>query len=245
MAEECRPLLRHVQGVKAFRLGNFPGYRFISGGRDCLLVQSGIGMKRADDAALALLAAESPSLLISFGIAGALKNDLQIGDVVMIRSVMLLDAGTRGLPVPLAAFSTEAQQAITDAMRLRHVQLAWGSAYTTRGSQIVKMDLPEMENPVLEMETAAIAHAAAQHGIPLLALRAISDNPAQPLPINPDAVMDENYRLQIGKMIRILILHPKILLRAGRMQRNSALAAGNAALAVLAALSMANISSKQ
>ncbi len=240
MAEECRSLLRLVQGIEACRLDNFSGYRFKLGARDCLLVQSGIGMKRAEDAARALLVAAGPQLLISFGIAGAVENDLQIGDVVAIRSVLQLDPRIPGLPVRLAAFSNETQAAIIETLKPRRARLVWGSAFTTRGSQVVKVNLAEVENPVLEMETAAIAQVAAQHGVPLLALRAISDNPAEPLPINPDAVMDANYRLQIAKMIRILILHPKILLRVGRMQRNSALAAENAALAVKAALSTGN-----
>ncbi len=241
MVEECRPLLRRVQGVEAFRLGNFPGYRFKFGNWDCLLVQSGIGMKRTEDAARALLAVAKSRLLVSFGIAGAVDNELQIGDVVAIRSVLLLNAGIPGLPVGLATFSNEAQEAITEALRPHRARLIWGSALTTRGSQVIKAELPEIENPVLEMETAAIAKAAAQSGVPLLALRAISDNPAEPLPVNPNDVMDEDYRLQIGKMVRILILHPKILLRAGRMQRNSALAAENAALAVMAALSVVSV----
>ncbi len=237
MAEECRPLLRNVQGVEARRLGNFAGYRFKLGNRDCLLVQSGMGIKHAAEAAHTLLAQVNPQVLVSFGIAGAVKENLQIGDVVAVRSVLLLEGGNPGPPARLAAFSLEAQEAITRALQPSHARLVWGSALTTRGSQVIKSDLPEMENPVLEMETAAIAQAAAQHGIPLLALRAISDNPAAPVPINPEAVMDENYRLQVGKMIRILILHPKILLRSGRILRNSALAAENAALAVRAALS--------
>ncbi len=236
MAEECRPLLQLVQNVEAYRQGIFPGYRFKLGGRDCLLVQSGIGMKRAADAARTLMAETNPRMLVSFGIAGAVENDLQIGDVVAVRSVLLLEGGKQGQPARLAAFSEEVQEAITRALQPRRVRLVWGTALTTRGSQAIQLDLPEMENPVLEMETAAIAQVTAQHSVPLLALRAISDNPAQPLPINPDAVMDENYRLQIGKMIRILILHPKILLRVSQMQRNSALAAENAALAVRAAL---------
>ncbi len=241
MAEECRPLLRNVQGVEACRLGKFPGYCFTLGGRDCLLVQSGMGMKHAANAAHTLLAEVNPQMLVSFGIAGAVENNLQIGDVVAIGSVFLLEGGNPGQPARLATFSQEAQEAITRALQPSGARLVWGSALTTRDSQVIKMDLPEMENPVLEMETAAIAQAAAQQDVPLLALRAISDNPAAPLPINPDAVMDENYRLRIGKMIRILILHPKILLRVGRMQRNSALAAENAALAVRAALSTANV----
>lgn len=238
MAEECRPLLRRVQGVQTSRMGGFLSYRFQLSGRDCLLVQSGIGMKRAGDAARALLAEANTEMLVSFGIAGAVEDGLLIGDVVAVHSVTLLDQGVPGPMVRLAAFSSEAQEVINEALRPRYARLVVGSALTTRGSQVVRQGLPELENPVLEMETAAIAQAATQHGIPLLALRAISDNPAEPLPVNPDQVMDENYKLQVGKMVRLILQHPRIVFTAGRMQRNSAIAAENAAIAVIAALSV-------
>jgi len=50
-------------------LGSFTGYRFRLDGRDCLLVQSGMGLKRAGEVAHALLAAASPQVLVSFGVA--------------------------------------------------------------------------------------------------------------------------------------------------------------------------------
>jgi adenosylhomocysteine nucleosidase len=236
MTEECHSLLRRVQGWEKCYLGLLRGYRFRLGDRDCLLIQSGIGLKRAGDAARALIEKASPQLLISFGVAGAVEDGLNIGDVVSVRSAALLEQGIPGLPVSLATLSDPAHRAIGDVLQRRGARLVFGTALTTRGSQIVRKEPSEMENPVLEMETFAIARAAAEYGVPLMALRGVSDNPKEPLPIDPDVVMDENSRLRLGKLIGVLLRHPKITLQFSRLRRNTAVAAENAAIAVIAAL---------
>ena len=237
MPEERRPLLRRLHGWEKCRVGSFPGWRFNLAGRDCLLVQSGIGLTRAGDAARALITAAHPSLLVSFGVAGALKDGLRIGDVVALRSAALLDLDLPASAALLATLSPASLDAAAHALQPHGAQLRSGAAFTTRGSQTVQFEPPEPENPLLEMETAAIAQAAAASTIPLLALRGVSDNPQHPLPIDPAMVMDDNYHLLPGKLIQLLVRHPGILFQAGRFSRSTALAAENAAIAVIAALS--------
>jgi len=237
MTEECRPLLRRVQGWEVCRVGLFSGFRFRIDGRDCLLVQSGIGLNHAGDAARALLAVARPQLLVSFGVAGAVKDGLNIGDVVSVRSASLLELGIPGPLMCLATLSDPTEGTVAKALQLRAARLVWGTALTTRGSQKVQIEPNEMENPVLEMETAAIAQAAAEYGVPLMALRGVSDNPREPLLIDPDVLMDEKNHLRVGNLIRVLARHPELLFQFSRLRRNTAMAAENAAIAVIASLS--------
>ncbi len=236
MHEECRPLLRRVQGWEKSRLGPFTAYRFRLAGQDCLLVQSGIGQERAGAATRALVAARQPRLLVSFGVAGAVQAGLQIGDVVSVGDVALLERGISGPPTPLAALSGAASAAIEAVLHAAGSRLVIGSALTTRGSQVFKQERCAMVNPVLEMETAAIAQAAAEDGVPLIGLRGISDTPEQPLPVDPDWLMDENYHLQFGRLLGVLIRRPDILFKGNRIRRNSAIAAENTAMALIAAM---------
>ncbi len=185
------------------------------------------------------MAALHPRLLVSFGVAGAVHTGLQIGDVVSVGSVALLERGNPGPITPLTALSGAAHAAVEAVLQAAGSRLVIGSALTTPGSQVVKQELSDMVNPVLEMETAAIAQAAAENGVPLIGLRGISDTPEQPLPVDPDKVMDENYHLQIGKLAAVLLRRPAILLQANRMRRNTALAAENTAMAVIAMLNSA------
>ena len=234
MPEESHALLQRIPSWAACRLGTFRGYRFRLGDQDCLLVESGVGMQRAGAASRVLLA-ESPRMVLSFGVAGAVQGDLRIGDVVAIRQSCTLEQGVTAGWMPLTDLPSDARQAAVQALHARGASLVDGTAVTTRGEQTILEGSAGLENPVLEMETAAIA-AAAQTGVPLLALRGISDNPQEPLSLNPAAVLDDEYRLKIAKLLGVLLRHPQILLQMGRLRRNTRLAAENTALAVMAVL---------
>jgi len=236
MPEESRALLRQLLIWEASRLGPFPAFRFRLGEQDCLLVESGIGLERARETTLALLA-EGPEKLLSFGVAGAARVGLAIGDVVAIGHTCRLEDGIAGPLLPLAALTGAARRAAEQVLLSRGARLFDGVALTTRGEQVLREETIGLENPVLEMETAGIASAAAQAGVPLLALRGISDNPQEPLPLDPGTVLDEEYRLKIGKLIGILLRRPYLLPQLGRFRRNTTLAAENTACAVLAVIS--------
>jgi nucleoside phosphorylase len=236
MPQESDALLRHVRGWKRIALGTFRGYHFKQSDWDCLLVQSGIGIKRATDATRALLVAIQPQLLVCFGIAGAVNADLQIGDVVLADRTCLLDNGLAGQFQPLTHLSDKACQAVAHALQLRGARLLSGTSITTRGSQTVQLQGKDMANPVLEMETFGIAQVAAENGIPLLSIRSISDGPLAPIPFNLDAIMDDQYNLRMGKILKTILRQPKILLQSRRLITNSSKAADHAAIALLAAL---------
>ena len=101
--------------------------------------------------------------------------------------------------------------------------------------------LEKIMHPVLEMETAGIARVAKDEGIPLLSIRSISDGPRAPIPLNLDEMMDEDANLKVGKLIKAVFRHPAILLKARQMLRNSAIAADNAAIALVAALNWLSV----
>jgi len=238
MPQESGALLRCIGEWDRIMIGPFRGYRFRLFDRNCLLVQSGMGIRRAMDATHALLAATSPQFLVSFGVAGAVKDDLQVGDVVFASHTCLLEKGIPSQFQRLALFSDAARQAAAQALQVRGARLVSGTAITTRGSQAVQLQPERMAYPVLEMETAGIARVAAEEGIPLLALRAVSDGPRVPIPFDLEAVTDEDSNLQIGKLIKTVLRHPRIILQSIRLNQNVERAAKNAAIALVAALSL-------
>lgn len=235
MPEESGALLRRVPGWEARRLGAFRGFRLRIGGQNCLLIESGIGQQRASEATRTLLA-EGSRILVSFGVAGAVRADLRIGDVVAARHTCRLEQGTAGPLTPLFELPGEARRAAEQALQAHAARLLDGVTVTTRGEQTILKQPTEMENPVLEMETAWIAAAAMQAGVPLLALRGISDNPQGPLPLDLGAVLDAEYHLRISRLLGTLLRRPQILLQLPRFRRNTTLAADNAALVVMAVI---------
>src|SRR5947207_9824550 len=62
----------------------------------------------------------------------------------------------------------------------------------------------------VDMETEFIARACVSHGIPLLALRVITDTPTQPFPAPPSVLFDiQRQRTQIAVLARFFLAHPR------------------------------------
>ncbi len=237
MPLESNALLRCVKGWKRIMFGRFCGYHFQLKDRDCLLVTSGMGLTRATNATRALLAESHLHLLVSFGIAGAVNAGLNIGDVVISGNTCLLEKGLPGQLQSLASLSEAARNAAEEVLPADGARLLQGTALTTRGAQVVGQQLEKMPNPVLEMETAGIAQAAAEKGIPLVSIRAISDGPQSPIPIDLEAVMDDEYNFRIGRMLKMVLRRPQIIFQSRQMMQNSRKAANHAAKALVAMLS--------
>jgi nucleoside phosphorylase len=235
MAQESRALLRRVPASKRIAAG--PVFGFELGGWTCVLITSGMGARRAREAAGRLAETYAPQALVSFGIAGAVEADLEIGDVVAAEAFCVLEGGVPGPLLPLSAWPETARQAMQQAVAGRGARLFPGTAVTTGGAQLVQSAPGELVHPILEMETAGIAQAATEKGIPLLSLRAISDGPRAPNPVDLGEVMDENANLRAGRLLAALVRRPRVLLEVRQMSRNSRIAEDNAAIALVAALS--------
>jgi adenosylhomocysteine nucleosidase len=240
LPQEREALLRFIKGWKRITLGPFRGVRFQLKDRNCLLVTSGMGLKRAMDTTHTLLAMENPHLLVSFGIAGAVNNDLNIGDVVVARNTCFLDQGLPGQFLPLASLSEAAWEAAAQVLQPDGARLIPGTAITTRGSQIVLQQSGGMNNPLLEMETSGIAQIAAETGIPLLSIRSISDGPQSPIPFDLEAILDDKDNLRISKLLMMVLRRPQILFQSRQMLQNTRKAADHAARALVAVLSQSS-----
>jgi nucleoside phosphorylase len=236
MAQESNALSSHIKGWKRTTLGLFSGKCFELAGKSCILVTSGMGIRRASEATRELIEINAPRLLISFGIAGAIEADLEIGDVVAVEAVCRLDQGVAGPLQPLNYWPDAAREAIVQILAGRGAHVFTGTAITTGGSQVLENQLREMVHPILEMETAGIAQVAAEHGIPLLALRTISDGPRATIPFNLGEIMDDDANLQADKLLKTIIRNPRIVFQSRQLIRNSRIAADNAAIALIAAL---------
>ncbi len=245
MSQESDALLRFVKPWRRIAVGSLRGYSFSISEYSCILVTSGMGMRRAREATQALVESFSPSILISFGIAGAVEVDLEIGDVVLAKAYCQLKDGILSPLHPLEEMPEAAREAAAQSLSARGARLFSGEAITTSGSQTFEYKLSEMKHPVLEMETAGIAQVAMENGIPLFSFRAISDGPRTPIPVDLGEVMDEDANLRVSKLIKAVLRNPKILYLSRQMRRNTQLAAENAAAALVAALISMKFNKKQ
>jgi nucleoside phosphorylase len=132
--------------------------------------------------------------LISAGFAGALADDLRVGDLLLAENFSTVDLGERwsslsSLPIHVADMLTV--PALIDSSEER-VKLA-----RTSGAGAV------------DMETEFIAQACAKLGVPLLSLRVISDTPRALFPAPANVLFDiEHQRTRMLKLATHLLAHP-------------------------------------
>jgi nucleoside phosphorylase len=241
MTLERNALLHFIKGWNRITLGSFVAHRFEFSGWDCVLVTSGMGIQRARQAAGILVGQVHPGILISFGIAGAVEVDLKIGDVVEATKVCVLDKGKIKTCQTISRLSEAARESVISALAEIGAHLFTGTAITTGGSQLHEYKPGSFAHPVLEMETSGIAQVTADQGIPLLSLRAISDGPIAPIPKELGEIMDNGANLRLGRMLKAIVRHPKVLLQGIKTIRNSRVAADNAAIAVISVISKLSI----
>ena len=237
MPLERNTLLGIVRKWETTKIGHMRGAWFQLGARKCLLVTSGMGFFRAKNATFTLLEASGLDLLVSFGIAGAVKPDLNIGDVIVGNNTCFLNNGYLDELIPLASLSNAAWESAHQVLRQDGKRLLPGTVITTSGSQKIQQGPDEIFRPVLDMETAGIAQIARNKGISLISFRSISDGPKSPIPFTLETLFDENVNLQPVKIFNMLIHHPKFIVQSIQVMKNSRIAANFVAKALIAVLS--------
>lgn len=241
MQEEIHPLLRRAGKCRRENISGFSLYRFTAGARDAALIVSGIGTARADQATGVLIDSAAPAIILSFGFAGAVQAGTAVGDIVVADRLLFfkerLFSAQTGLSPDLSA---ELASQLEKSCSGREFRIHRGTFVTT-GEIIDKGSLAGLLpdgtiNPVLEMETAAVARVAGRAHIPLVAVRAISDGADEVLGFSIEEFTDREMNIRAWKVLRTLAGKPRILPQLFRLARNSKRAGENLAVAVMALL---------
>ena len=226
MPEESGAVLK---GAKKSEKSLFSGRkRFHAhiGGHDLDLVEAGMGMLNAGWAATAL-AAEQPDLMISAGFGGAVLPGLSVGDVVAAQQVLHW-SGSEFEEIAVGFYGRN-----TVADELSFARGTFISCDLILDKQSLGPKLPPgAANPVVEMESAAIARVAATHGIPFLGLRTISDPWNEELDFSIDEFCDDTMQIRPVKVLATILRRPRIIPQLIRLARNSRVAAAGLANAM-------------
>jgi adenosylhomocysteine nucleosidase len=195
MPDEAAPFLERADAVgDPATVGGAEHHVLTVGGRDVLLVRSGIGLANAASAAsaaLVLVAAArggaAPAALISAGSAGGVQAGVHVGDVVVGTEHVYTNADARAFGYALGQVPGMPATYHGDTA-LRGAALgADAGDLTVRAGLMLSSDAfvdATLVGPVREqfpgglstdMETTALAQVAHVHGVPFLAVRGISD----------------------------------------------------------------------
>ncbi len=181
LASERRALQRCLPPLRRQR---WEGGGLLAGaclGQSVAVIQAGIGSLRARSALLTAARHLAFSSAWSLGFAGGLEEDLLAGDLLCPVAVLReVDGVARRIPAPPGC------QAVCTALASEGLPVHAGGLFTVdaplRTSEAKRAARRRTGALAADMEAAGVAEAAGELGIPWLALKAIVDPVAEPLP---------------------------------------------------------------
>jgi adenosylhomocysteine nucleosidase len=201
---EVRPFLRQVKG-KARRDLGLPAWEWEAG--SAVVALSGMGEAAARRAGEALLGRCRPQLLVSLGFGGALTPGLAAGDLVLGETFWRYDPNTRELKAGPHPVPPRPLPLLCGALEAAGLNAVTGSLVTT--SRIIHKGrqgepLAGLPQPVLDLETSALAEMATARGLAFLSLRAITDTASEEIPGFLQAAGDQGATVGVGAALRWL-----------------------------------------
>ena len=218
MAQEVRQLKEAMEQPRIETVAGMEFYRGTIGGKETVVVQSGIGKVSTGICAQILVDRFGVGGIINTGIAGSLKAEINIGDLVMSTDALQhdVDAVNFGyepgqIPqLPVKAFPTDDRlrklamelcARVNPDIRAHEGRVLTGDQFISDKAK--KQWLTStFGGACTEMEGAAIAQAAYLNQVPVLIIRAISDK------------ADDSASMDYGAFEELAILHSVRLTRA-------------------------------
>lgn len=197
MDDEVRLLSAAISDAADSAVGGFAFRKGKLEGKDVVLLKCGIGKVNAAVGCGLLIDRFRPSLVINTGSAGGIARGLTFGDVVVSDGLLYHDVDVRAfgyadgqIPGQSAVFPVSEElirraEAAVDALkregvlpaslnRLRGL-IGSGDAFIHEEARIADLRSRFPDLCAVEMEGAAIAHACALFGVPVLVIRSLSD----------------------------------------------------------------------
>jgi adenosylhomocysteine nucleosidase len=193
------------------------------GGAEVGVVLTGVGSRQAALAVSKVSWGEPDTMqfCISSGLAGALKPDYCVGQVLAARTVVA-ETAPEGAPgrmlessPALVSFAAESGAVVVD--RFYSAERAVATAHEKR-------HLGEIADAV-EMESFQVLFKARTDGIPAVAIRSISDAVDEDLPLDMNEVFTERGEVSIPRVLGQVAMRPQSLpglVRLGRKSKQAA-----------------------
>ena len=191
MEEEVDALRGKLSGVQKLDRASMEFYTGILGNKKVVIVRSGIGKVNAGICTQILADLFQVDAVINTGIAGSLKAEINIGDIVVSTDAIQHDMDATGfgyepgviprMPVSCFEADKELVKAVEAACREAIPEVGVFTGRIVSGDQFISDRAvkdrisSQFGGMCTEMEGAAIAQAAYLNSIPFVIIRAISD----------------------------------------------------------------------
>lgn len=219
MPEESRAVLKSAERRSKSVISGHRLCRCRIADHDIILLESGMGLLNAGWGAMSI-SHEAPELLISVGFGGAVLPGLAVGDTVAAEQVLHCH-GNDLEPVDVGFYG---RNSTADSLGIRR------GAFISSDGILNKRELAShlgqgINNPMVEMESAAVARVAASLGIPFLGIRVVSDPWDEELEFSIHEFCDDSMRIRPNKVLATILKRPRIIPQLIRLARNSHIAA--------------------
>lgn len=196
-----------------FRGGNYDKIRIAT-------VESGMGYARARRAAISLVKTHSPQWLLSCGFAGALQDGMQIGNIVMVNSIV--DQHGQEMNFSLNVASDEKA-----GLFVGRILTADEMVRTIDEKKL----LAEKHAAIaVDMESLAVAQVAQENKIGFMGIRAISDDLSADLPPEVLSVVGDTGAVRVGAALSSIVKRPGSVKDMLHLRDNAQRAANNLAV---------------
>lgn len=220
LPEESAALRSVMQEVRGWHLPDYPAWRGLLGGHPVVLAQSGMGHHHAGACARQLLASERPCLLLAAGFAGGLSHELEPGQALVAREVILLEGQShRRWPArvcpeghPTAVLASP-DQVVRFTHEKRELALRTGAH-------------------AVDMESGSVVREAEEAGVPWLVVRSLTDGAAEDLPMDFQPFTTRRGLPHKPRIVLHALVRPRTLWGLMRLGRRTAAAARSLGRAV-------------
>jgi nucleoside phosphorylase len=193
------------------------------GAADVYVLLTGVGSRQA---ALAMAKVgwgepDTVEFCISAGMAGALRPQYQIGQVLAPRTVVAerAPAGSNGLvfetSAPLISFAEDCGATVVQRFYSAERVISRAEEKEYLGSTA----------DAVEMESFTVLSHARANGVPGAAIRAVSDTVEEDLPLDMNGVFTSSGTVSIPRVLGQVALHPQSIPGLVKLGHNSKLAA--------------------
>ncbi|HEY6465422.1 MAG TPA: hypothetical protein VIY69_05480 [Candidatus Acidoferrales bacterium] len=226
---------RKLRKFQSVRCGDFSVQRTACGSAAVDFLVTGMGAVHTAPAMEAVIG-EAYNLCIASGFAGSLRAELNVGDVVIpasvrqSRSANSVQCDARFVQTGIAAGAKRIETIVSCD------QVATTVAEKSRlGENAAAVD----------MESFSVLLAAQRGGIPMLAIRVISDRHDQALPVDLSTAVDERGQVSIGRVLKMAAGRPGQIAALMKLGRESKAAAEALARFLDAYLERVSVASSQ
>jgi adenosylhomocysteine nucleosidase len=231
---EAHPIGARLSDKVAQLDSDMDGYQGRIGDVPVTLVVTGMGLRHARiSAGRAMDSLAAIDLVVTSGVAGGLRDDLAVGQVVMSERLMTCrDDDLR--PEQVIDAPVQWLDKCAAALEASRISRAAGPTITSRRPLMTAADKQRAYllsgGIAVDMESAAIALEAERRGLPFVCMRTILDTAAED--VVGARLIDQDGRVRPLAAARALITNPRLIIGVARLVRNLRLATHSMAAAL-------------